>query len=177
MSEQRYVFEPLGQQPNRAAFSCGQHDLDLYLRERAGQDRRRDVTACFVLVDREEQAVVGYYTLSAGVIVASDLPADAARRLPRYPNLPAVRLGRFAVDGRYQGQGFARLLLMDALRRALEGTRLVGAIAIIVEAKDEPAAGFYERFGFARFRDSPLRLFLPMAIVRTLVAAAAGNPE
>lgn len=165
MSEDRFIFEPLGQQPNRAAFSCGQEELDSYLRERAGQDQRRNVAACFVLVDREEQAIAGYYTLSAATIVATDLPADFARRLPRYPNLPAILLGRFAVDSRYQGQGFAQRLLMDALLRAREVATQVAAVAVIVDAKDEAGASFYQHYGFSRFRDLPLRLFLPMATI------------
>lgn len=172
MSEDRFVFEPLGQQPNRTAFSCGQDDLDRYFRERAGQDRRRDVTACFVLVDREQQAVVGYYTLSAGAVVPRDLPEDVVKRLPRYPSLPAVVMGRFAVDTRYQGRGFAKKLLMNALIRAWEATKQVAAIAVIVDAKDETAAAFYQRFGFIRFPDSPLRLFLPMATIRTVATKA-----
>jgi len=170
LSEDRFIFEPLGRQPNRAAFSCGQEELDRYLRERAGQDQRRNVAACFVLVDRDEQALVGYYTLSAATIVATDLPDDFARRLPRYPNLPAILLGRFAVDSRYQGQRFAQRLLMDALLRAREAATQVAAVAVIVDAKDEAVASFYERYGFARLRDLPLRLFLPMATIHGLLA-------
>ena len=170
MSEERFAFEPLGQQPNRAAFSCGQEELDRYLREQAGQEERRKVATCFVLVDREEDAIVGYYTLSAATLAATELPEDLAKRLPRYPNLPAILLGRFAVDSRYQNRGFARRLLVDALLRALGATAQVGAVAVIVDAKDEAAASFYEHYGFAPFRDLLLRLFLPMATIRQLVS-------
>jgi hypothetical protein len=40
---------------------------------------------------------------------------------------------------------------------------------VIVDAKDEQARSFYERYGFARFEDESLRLFLPMANADRLV--------
>src|SRR5207302_1428818 len=83
-------------------------------RERAGQDQQRRVASCFVLVDRVEQTIAGFYTLSAAVVVARDLQGPVARRLPRYPHLPAILLGRLAVDRRYQGRGLGARLLVDA---------------------------------------------------------------
>lgn len=167
MSTGHTTFEPLGDH-DRSAFSCGSETLDRYLRERAGQEQQRSVASCFVLVDRDTLAIVGYYTLSATAIVAKDLPRDLARRLPRYPNLPGILLGRLAVDARYQGQGFGRRLLVDALRRACDVTDQVAAVAVVVDAKDDAAAPFYESFGFTRFADEPLRLFLPIATIRAL---------
>ena len=161
------IDETLGDH-DRAAFSCGAEPLDRYFRERAGQEQRRNVASCFVLVDREAPAIVGYYTLSASTVVASELPEAFAKRLPRYPNLPGILLGRLAVDARYQGQGFGRRLLVDALRRARDVTAQVGAIVVLVDAKDEAAARFYETFGFTRFEAEPLRLFLPIATIRGL---------
>jgi len=164
--EPEYGFEPLGSH-NRAAFSCGDLELDRYFRERAAQDQRRNVTSCFVLADRSNSTILGYYTLSAGAVALLDLPAGVARRLPRYPNLPAILLGRLAVDQRYQGVGFGRRLLVDALSRARNVTSQVGAVAVVVDAKNEAAAGFYERFGFARLPLMPLRLYLPIASILT----------
>jgi GNAT superfamily N-acetyltransferase len=167
LRDDRYGFAPLGEL-NRSAFSCGDEQLDRYLKERAGQDQRRGVASCFVLLDQIDGTIVGYYTLSAFGVVTTDLPASMTKRLPRYPNLPAILLGRLAVDTRYQGQGFGRRLLVDALRRALAVTSQVGAVVMMVDAKDETAARFYEAFGFTRFRDSPRRLFLPIAAIRNL---------
>lgn len=160
----RYSFEPLGKH-NRAAFSCGEEALDRYLHERAGQDQRRNVTNCFVLCDRVNQAIVGYYTLSAATVIPTDLPESLAKKLPRYPNLPVFLVGRLAVDQRYHRQGFGERLLVDALRRARDATSQVAAIGVIVEAKNEDVATFYERYGFVRLTNSPLRLLLPMGSI------------
>ena len=162
-----YVFEPLTNQ-NRAAFSCGEEELDRYFRERAGQDQRRHIASCFVLFDRDASAVAGHYTLSAAAVVARDLPDDFARRLPRYPNLPGILLGRLAVDRHYQGKGFGRLLLADALQRAVNATSQVAAVVVLVDAKNEGAIRFYESFGFRRLDDAAYRLYLPIASIREI---------
>jgi GNAT superfamily N-acetyltransferase len=163
---ERYRFEPLGGH-HRAAFSCGIEALDRYFRERAGQDQRRGVANCFVLYDLTEAAVVGYYTLSATAVVLTSLPDDYAKKLPRYPHLPGILIGRLAVDARYQGQGFGRRLLVDALRRARSVTSHVAAVVVVVDAKDEAAAQFYEAHDFIRFADDPLRLYLPIATIQS----------
>ncbi|MBI2942434.1 MAG: GNAT family N-acetyltransferase [Chloroflexi bacterium] len=169
MSDDRYRFEPLGDHHDRAAFSCGVEPLDRYLREQASQDRRRDIAIPYVLLDTQEALVVGYYTLSTTSILSKALPADLARKLPRYGTLPAFLIGRLAVDRRYQGQGFGRRLLLDALFRCCDLSRWVGSMAVVVEAKDEAARAFYERYGFARFTDDEYRLFIAMRTLARMV--------
>jgi GNAT superfamily N-acetyltransferase len=163
--DDRYRFEPLDAHHNRADFSCGVEALDRYFRQQAGQDQRRRVAVPYVLVDPTTGAVVGYYTLSTLSILAESLPDEVTRRLPRYQALPAILIGRLALDQRYRGQGLGELLLMDALRCGLEISRQVGAMAVVVDAKDNAARAFYERYGFIRFLDHEYRLFLPMATV------------
>jgi ribosomal protein S18 acetylase RimI-like enzyme len=167
MTNERYNFEPLDVRHDRAAFSCGVDVLDRYLRQQAGQEMRRRVAAVFVLHDREQGAIVGYYTLSATAILATELPSDVTKKLPRYPSLPAVLLGRLAVDIHYHGQGFGELLLLDALHRALAQDQ-VAAMAVVVDAKDDVARRFYERYGFRKFLNNEYRLFIPMATTMTL---------
>lgn len=163
MANDRYRREPLSDHHNRSDFSSGTESLDRYFREQAGQDVRRKLAAVFVLRDAEADRVVGYYTLSATSIAPPSLPPATTRRLPRYAALPAVLLGRLAVDARYRGQGFGRLLLFDALRHALADSERIAAMAVVVDAKDDAARSFYERFGFRRFVDDEFRLFLPMS--------------
>ena len=139
--------------------------LDKYFHERAGQDQRRNVANCFVMVHSPNDEIVGFYTLSASLQAFTDLPEHLSRRLPRYPNLPAILLGRLAVATEHQGKGYGRLLLMDALQRAREATRHIAAFTVVVDAKDEAAIAFYERLGFVRFSSSPNRLFFPIASV------------
>ena len=114
----RFRVESLAASHRRAEFGCGNEALDRYLHRQAGQDARRLVAAVFVLYDAEADLIAGYYTLNASSIAPTDLPAELARKLPRYEALPAVLLGRLAVDARYQGQGLGALLLFDALKRA-----------------------------------------------------------
>jgi GNAT superfamily N-acetyltransferase len=92
---------------------------------------------------------------------AQDVPESLTKRLARYPELPAILVGRLATDLRYQGPGLGRLLVMDALARVQEQSRQVAAFLVIVDAKDQAVVRFYERFGFLRLEDHERRLFLP----------------
>jgi len=164
--------EPLGPHHDRAPFSCGNDSLDRYLKQQAGQDARRLAAAPFVLVaSADPKTVAGYYTLSSHSIDLGELPAAVAKRLPRYPHVPATLLGRLAVDRRYRGQGLGEILLMDALRRALAQSSQIAAVAVVVDASDDAAARFYRRFGFLSFPERPDRLFLPMKTVALLFRA------
>lgn len=160
--------EALGRQHDRKAFACGVEPLDRYLREQAGQDARKRVAAPFVLCEGESNVALGYYTLSALSVDVGVWPEDVARKLPRYPVVPATLLGRLAVDTRLRGKGRGEHLLMDALRRALLASREMASVAVIVDAKDDSAAAFYRRYGFIPFADEPRRLFLPTGTVEQL---------
>ena len=158
--------QPLAPHHDRATFSCGVPSLDLYIQRQAGQDQRRDLAVCYVLSERGGADVMGYYTLSATSIEPTRLPADLAKRYGRYPLLPATLLGRLAVATRYQGQGLGELLLFNALRRTLRTG--VASMAVVVDAIDEVAAAFYGRYGFRRFQDDRMRLYLTMNKVRAI---------
>ena len=124
----------------RGGFRSGVEALDRYLQSQAGQDARRRVAAPFVLVLPPSLAVIGYYTLSNASIHAAELPATVAKRLPRYPVMPATLLGRLAVDERHRGAGWGTLLLLNALRRSLRSE--IANMAVFVDAKGEPATAF-----------------------------------
>ncbi|CCV03612.1 GCN5-related N-acetyltransferase [Mesorhizobium metallidurans STM 2683] len=155
------IIESLGGSHARKAFSCGVLALDRYIREQASQDVKRRVGNCFVAVDRDAGALAGYYTLAASSIPIASLPEDQAKRLPHYPILPAILIGRLAVDARYQGRQVGSALIVDALRRSVGAAP--AAFALIVDAKDDQAAAFYRRHGFTPFLSRPLSLFLPIA--------------
>lgn len=126
----------------------------------------RYVAAVFVLRPTDAPiTIAGYYGLSAYTIQTIALPAEITRRLPRHPNLPATLLGRLAVDVRYQKQGIGEMALISALRRSLNQSHEIGRIAVVVDAKDERARSFYERYDFLRFADHPFRLYLLMATI------------
>jgi len=160
--------EPLGKAHDRAAFYCGSPALDSYLQKQAGQDARRFAAAPFVLCEGENAAVLGYYTLSATSISLGALPPETAKKLPRYPDVPAALIGRLAVDERRRGERLGEYLLMDALHRSWRMAGEIAAAAVVVEAKDERARSFYEAYDFRIFPDQPERLFLPMKVVGQL---------
>jgi GNAT superfamily N-acetyltransferase len=168
MRDARFSLEPLGAHHARAAFSCGVAALDRYFREQAGQEMRRRVTVVYVLVEQATSVIAGFYTLSAAGIDVSSFPAELARRLPRYPRLPAILLGRLAIDQRFRGGGLGKGLLLDALARSYHLSRQIGALAVVVDAKDDAARRFYEHFGFRRLADDADRLFLEMATIASL---------
>ena len=157
--------EILGSQHDRSSFSSGVEPLDRYFRTQAGQEARKNIAAPFVLV-LADGSVGGYYTLSATAVKFSELPADVARRLPRYPLVPATLLGRLAVDRQHHGKGYGRFLLADALGRALRSE--IASFAVVVDAKDEAARQFYARESFLPFPDQPMKLFRPMADIAAL---------
>jgi len=160
---------PLADGDDRATFRCGVEPLDAYLRERAGQDMRRRAAAVFVLVSEEEpHRIAGYYTLSSASIVLKALPDELARKLPRYPLVPAVLIGWLARDMGFPGVG--KLLLLDSLKRALRHSEQVAAAVVLVDAKDDAARRFYARYGFRQLRQSPDRMFLPMKTIEQLLS-------
>lgn len=161
-----YLIEPLGSHHNRAVFSCGVEPLDLYFQRQSGQDARKRMAATFVLVDTSSGCVAGYYTLSSIGINMVDLPTEISKKLSKYPIAPATLLGRLAVDQNYQGKGLGEFLLMDALYRSLQNE--IASMAVVVDAKDDEARSFYERYHFIRFPDYSHRLFLPMTLIEKI---------
>jgi GNAT superfamily N-acetyltransferase len=105
-------------------------------------------------------------------VALTDLPVDMSRRLPRYPDVPAALLGRLAVDSRYRGRGFGRVLLIDALQRAYRASAEVRAFAIVVDALHDAARDFYVKYGFIALPSAPYRLVLPMAMIARLLPAS-----
>lgn len=145
-------------------FRCGEPSLDHYLHKQAGQDVKRQLSTCFVLVENE--MVKGYYTLSGGSIPKDQVPEDVKKRIP-YPDVPVTLLGRLAIDERYKGQGLGELMLLDALRRSYDvSVSNVGSLAVVVDPLNEGAARFYTRYGFLPLDNG--RMFLPMKVIRQL---------
>ncbi len=163
----QYRIEPLGDQHNRTDFSCGVEALDRYLQKQAGQDASKHVAAVFVITP-DAGTIAGFYTLSAHVISLSDLPDNVAKKLPRYPNVPATLLGRLAVSKNFRGRNIGELLLLDAFRRVLASTREVASAVVAVDAKDERAREFYLRHDFIPLPSHPNRLFYPVKAIEKL---------
>ncbi len=164
---EQFVIEPLSARHERAAFSCGIEPLDRYLRTQANQDIRRHIANCFVAVPERGKSVAGYYTLAASSILIGEVPPEMARRLPRYPLIPTVLIGRLAVDRQFARQSLGSALLYDAVARTMRADPAV--FAVVVDAKDEIAGNFYTRFGFRPLASRPLSFFLPVATAAKLI--------
>lgn len=161
MTDSPFRLAPLGAEHNRDSFDCGEEALDRYFKTQVSQDTRRRVANCFVATESASGLLAGYYTIASAGIPFVDLPPEESRRLPRYPSLPAVRIGRLAVDRKFQGRGLGEMLLLDAMRRSMNLPPAV--YALLVEAKNDRAVAFYQRYGFRAFASQPRTLFLPMA--------------
>ena len=159
-----YSVEPLGDH-DRESFSCAIPELDQYLHMQAGQDAKRKVAAPFVMIDPARR-ILGYYTLSAYGIRAAELPAEVARKLPKYPLIPATLLGRLAVSREHQGKNLGRLLLMDALHRSWKNTAEVASVGVVAEAIDDAARKFYLHHEFMPLLEHPRKLFIAMGTIK-----------
>lgn len=168
-----FLLESLNNTHDRAGFSCGKIGLHRYFQTQATQDVRRRITKCFVGVEVATGTVVAYYTLAAAGIAILDLPADITRKLPRYPTIPAIRIGRLAVDTRFHGRKLGGVLLSDALGRVLASP--IAAYALLVDAEDAAATGFYRHYGFQPLADQPRTLFLPTATAEQILPRAVGR--
>ncbi len=161
--------EPLNSRRHiRSDFFCGQESLDHYIRKQASQDQKRRVSAVFVLIDEPNFHVLAYYTLSGYTVDVSVLDETFAKRLPRYPQMPATLLGRLAVDQSQKGKRLGELMLINALKRALEASSQVASLVVVAEALDDRASSFYSKYGFQAFRGNPLKLYFPMKSVEAL---------
>jgi predicted GNAT family N-acyltransferase len=162
-----YLTAPLDSKHKKSEFTCGNIYLDNYIQKQAKQDIKRKLSACFVLTN-EEHDIKGFYTLSNAGIPREAIPEAIKNKLPRaYKSLPVTLLGRLAVSEKYKGLELGKLLLIDALKRSLEASKVIGSMAVIVDPIDENAFKFYDKFGFVTLPDSE-KMFLPMKTIEQL---------
>jgi GNAT superfamily N-acetyltransferase len=161
--------EALSRRHDRASFDCGVPALNEYLQRYARQQHEGGGARTFVAVAPDVPAtILGYYTISPGAVAFVKTPAKLTRKLGRY-EVPVFRLGRLAVSRELQGRGLGADLLLAAGERVLAVARLVGGVALAIDAKDEQAATWYERFGALRLLDEPLKLLLPLDTIREVL--------
>ena len=155
---------PLTGNHERERFDCGRQELNDWLRQVARQHQDKGLSKTFVATAEEmPERICGYYALTLAELENRHLPQAWRKKLPR--RIPGVRLGRLAIDRQYQGKGLGKLLLVDALSRARRAYTEAGGIGLFVDAIDEQAALYYQRFGFAASPDNPLLLFLSAKVM------------
>lgn len=147
-------------------FDSGVPALDTWLHNYAGQSARADMAVTYVA--QVDDRVVGYYAITASEVAQDDAPPELTRRAGRHP-IPVIRLARLAVDRSYRGQGLGAGLLREALLSAANAAEIIGARAIVVDAKDDEAAAFYRHFEFEPFPEDRHKLYLAMKDLRDLI--------
>lgn len=155
---------PIEATDSTTGFSSGEDSLDRYLADRALTNHRRNVSRCYVCTDADTNRVLGYYTLSAVAVQHTDLASQVRRNSPN--PVPAVLLGRLAIDRTAQGTGLGRLLVRDAILSTLAAAEHIGVRILLVHALNERASRFYEELGFTRSPTDPLHLYLLLADAR-----------
>jgi predicted N-acetyltransferase YhbS len=166
------VISALGPQHERDDFDCGEPALNSFLQKLARQQAKRDFNRTYVACGSGETRIRGYYAISSASIDFDNWPPGL--QLPRYP-VPVARIGRLAVDLCEQGNGVGAALLQHAMHLVASLAQQIGVYAVVVDAKHEEAAAFYARYGFQRFPQQKLCLFLSIAVIRQALAVA--NPS
>ncbi len=146
-------------------FDCGDESLNSYIKQFASQDVKRKLAVVYVAINNKE--ILGFYSLSASSITADSLPQNIQKKLPKYP-VPVALIGRLAIDKKHQGSGIGGILLVDAIKRIAKTAEYLGINSIIVDAKNQKAARFYQHYGFIKLQEKHNRLFMPIQTAMTL---------
>jgi len=155
---------PIEATDNTTDFDSGEESLNRYLADRALTNHLADLGRCYVCIDGDTEKVLGYYTLSAVAVEHADLPGKVRRNAPN--PVPAVLMGRLAIETKAQGTGLGRFLVRDAILSTLAAADRIGVRILLVHALHEQAATFYEKLGFKRSPTDPLHLYLLLADAR-----------
>lgn len=160
------LIEPLMREHDRKSFDCGDEEVTRFLLEKAMQDHERDLSRTMVLIDTENspRKIIGYHTLVMMQVKQEEIPNDRPR-ITR--GIPVILLGQLGIDNNYQGRGLGDLLLMDVQARTDEISRKVGIRALMLDARNERLAEWYEKHDFVHFPSS-LRMFKSIEAVRQL---------
>lgn len=162
-----FFSEALGKH-DRSAFASGNERIDAYIRQTVSQDIKRGYAACYVLVEKASGKLAGFYTLSSHSIPLTEIAPDLARKLPRYPSVPAVLIGWLGRDASFRGQHVGSMLLADAITRLAAAP--IGLHTICADAIDDAAAAFYREHQFQLFASRSNAFYLPMKTALALVA-------
>ncbi|WP_016949263.1 GNAT family N-acetyltransferase [Anabaena sp. PCC 7108] len=161
------IIELLNKSHNRESFNCGNEILNQFLIRTARQHIQKGISRTFILVETEQpKTIIGFFTLSICEVQTEKLPPQLAKKYPT--KVPGVKLARLAVTQDWQHQGIGEILMIEAMKRALVIADNAGVIGLFVDAKDEKAQTYYQRYGFVSLVDIPLEMFLPLETIKKL---------
>jgi GNAT superfamily N-acetyltransferase len=139
-------------------FDCGEPALNDWLARRALGNQAAGTSRTWVVTDEPTRMVVAYYASSTASVMRAAAPRRIARDQPA--DLPAILLGRMAVDRRHQGKGLSGAMLKHFMTKAIEVSEIVGVRLVLVRAKDEHAKTLYRHHGFIESPIDPLTLMM-----------------
>ena len=155
----------LNAEHDRTQFDCGEPELNDFIQHYASQNARNSVSKTHVWV--KNNTVAGFYTLRMGEISPENMPANLAKKLPRYP-VSVAKIARLAIDKNYQGNGSGRALLLHALENCYRLSETIGMYAVLVDAKHQRAKDFYLHNDFQALPDKDLTLFITTKTLKKL---------
>ncbi|QQD71850.1 GNAT family N-acetyltransferase [Acidithiobacillus ferrivorans] len=163
---------PISKAHDRAAFDCGEAELNAFLRRHARQNHEKGGAKTFVATPiGDDKRVLGFYSLSPASIDYARTPALVKKGLARH-DVPVFRLGRLAVDKTVQRHGLGGQLLLVAGRRCILAATEIGGIALLIDAKNERVAAWYKAYGALPLLDAPQSLLLPLSTVEAALKEA-----
>ena len=161
---------------DRAAFSCGVEQVDNYFKKTANKLSKADNVRIWVMIEREG-GLIGFYAINAHAVDYADLPDKFSKSRPGHGQIPAAYISMIGVDLKFDGHGYGGDLLIDALSRIARVADDMGIAVVMLDVLDcgntervGKLLKLYMSYGFAPLPSNPLRLFLPLATVRALVA-------
>jgi ribosomal protein S18 acetylase RimI-like enzyme len=162
------TIELLDKHHDRDGFDCDNEALNQFLKQTARQHIQKGISRTFVLIDTEQpKIIIGFFTLTLCEVRVEKLPLQFSKKYPS--NVPGVKLARLAVSKICQRQGIGEVLMIEAMQRALIVAENAGGIGIFVDAKNEAARAYYERYGFVNLEDASLELFLPLSTIQQML--------
>lgn len=176
LDDANLIIEPFDpEKHDRAAFSCGVEQVDNFFRKTANKLAKAGNLRVFVLAGADVE-VIGFHAINAHAIDYQELPKTYARSRPRHGSIPAAYISMIAVDRRHSGHGHGGDLLADALQRIARASESLGISVVVLDVLDDGNPDLtarrrklYEGYGFTPFKANPLRMFLPVATIRTIL--------
>lgn len=163
--------EPLNKDHERNGFDCGNNDLNNFLKKSARQAAEKGLSRTFVLTDGEKNKIYGFVSVTPCSVNAEDIPERQRKKYPPQHGVPAIRLARMGVDVGEQKKGYGELLLTEAMSITAQIADAAGGIGLFVDAKDDKAKEFYEKYGFEVTNPfKPMLLFMPLASIQKSLA-------
>lgn len=166
MSSPDWHEEPIAKSHDRKSFDCGNLELNEFLKKHARQNHDAGGSKTFCAIDdADPKRVLGFYSLAPASISHDRLPSSVTKGLPQH-DVGGFLLARVATDKTLQGRGLGGQLLLAAGKRCLRVAAEAGGTILIIDAKNDQAAAWYESYGAVRLEDAPLRLVLPLKTIQ-----------